>query len=147
MIQIIIKSFQELTKGELYAVLQLRSEVFVVEQNCVYQDIDSKDQVAIHVMGFKNEKLVAYTRLFGPGSYFEEASIGRVVVKISERAYGYGQDIMKASIQHIADYYNTRIIHISAQLYLKKFYSSLGFYAVGEIYLEDDIQHIKMLLK
>ena len=140
-----VKSFEELTKQELYALLQLRSEVFVVEQDCVYQDIDGKDQKALHVLGFKEDKLVAYTRLFKPGYYFKEPSIGRVVVVKKERAYKYGYDIMKASIKAIEENYNTSLIKISAQVYLKKFYSNLGFVAVGETYLEDDIPHIAMI--
>ncbi len=145
MLKIQVKTFKELTKEALYDVLQLRSEVFVVEQNCVYQDIDGKDQKALHVLGFKDNKLVAYTRIFKPGDYFKEPSIGRVVVVKKERAYKYGYDIMKASIKAIAKYYNTSLIKISAQVYLKKFYTNLGFIAIGEAYLEDDIPHIAMI--
>ena len=104
MLKIITKTFQQLTTDELYAILQLRSEVFVVEQNCVYQDIDKKDQNALHVLGFKNHTLVAYTRLFKPGDYFENASIGRVVVRQNERQHKYGYDIMKVSIDEIKKY-------------------------------------------
>jgi ElaA protein len=104
MIVIKVKTFQELTTQELYELLQLRSEVFVVEQDCVYQDIDGKDQNALHVIGFKNEHVIAYTRVFKPGYYFDEASIGRVVVKASEREHKYGYDIMKASIEAIKNY-------------------------------------------
>ncbi len=145
MLKIQVKTFKELTKEALYDVLQLRSEVFVVEQNCVYQDIDGKDQKALHVLGFKDNKLVAYTRIFKPGDYFKEPSIGRVVVVKKERAYKYGYDIMKASIKAIAKHYNTSLIKISAQVYLKKFYTNLGFIAIGEAYLEDDIPHIAMI--
>ena len=145
MLKIITKTFSELTTQELYDLLQLRSEVFVVEQDCVYQDIDGKDQKALHVLGFKNDKLIAYTRLFKPSFYFEEASIGRVVVAKKERQYNYGNDIMQASIEAIKTYYNTSIIKISAQVYLKKFYNNLGFIEIGEEYLEDDIPHIAMI--
>lgn len=145
MINIKIKTFQQLTTNELYQLLQLRSEVFVVEQDCVYQDIDGKDQKALHCLGFKNEILVAYTRIFKPGDYFKQASIGRVVVVESERQHKYGYDIMKASIQAVKDYYNETTITISAQSYLKCFYNNLGFNAVGEEYLEDGIPHIKMI--
>ena len=92
------KTFQELTTQELYDILQLRSEVFVVEQNCVYQDIDNKDQKALHVLGFKNEKLIAYTRIFKPGDYFKEASIERVIISKTENSHQYGYAIMLASI-------------------------------------------------
>lgn len=145
MLKITTKTFKELTTDELYALLQLRSEVFVVEQDCVYQDIDYKDQKALHVLGFKNNKLVAYTRLFKPGDYFNYASIGRVIVAQNEREHKYGYDIMNASINAIKEYYKETRIKISAQTYLKKFYNSLGFEEVGEGYLEDGIPHIGMI--
>ena len=145
MLTITTKTFQELTTQELYDILQLRSEVFVVEQNCVYQDIDNKDQKALHVLGFKNEKLIAYTRIFKPGDYFKEASIGRVIVSKSERSHQYGYAIMLASIEAIENLYKTTSIKISAQTYLKKFYTNLGFQETGEAYLEDGIPHIGML--
>lgn len=145
MLNIITKSFKELTTDELYAILQLRSEIFVVEQNCVYQDIDYQDQKALHVMGYKQEVLVAYTRLFQPGDYFEYASIGRVLVKAGERHLKYGYDIMEASINTITERYKETKIKISAQTYLKRFYNNLGFIQVGEGYLEDDIPHIGMI--
>ena len=145
MLKIKVKIFQELTTQELYDLLQLRSEVFVVEQDCVYQDIDGKDQKSLHVLGYKNEKLVAYTRVFKPGDYFKEASIGRVVVKASERQHQYGFEIMKASVEAIKTHYNETTIKISAQTYLKRFYNNLEFFEVGEEYLEDGIPHIGML--
>lgn len=144
---ITIKTFQELTTSELYELLQLRSEVFVVEQDCVYQDIDGKDVKALHVLGAKEGKIIAYTRLFNSGEYFDTPSIGRVVVKESERKYGYGHDLIKASIQAIVDNYNETTITISAQTYLQKFYESHGFKQVGEGYLEDGIPHIRMVRK
>ena len=139
-----VKSFSELTVSELYQILQLRSEVFVVEQDCVYQDIDFKDQKALHVLGYKNNTIIAYTRIFKPSDYFENASIGRVVVKQIERKYGYGHELMKVSIEAIKDSFHQEKITISAQLYLKKFYESHGFIQVGETYLEDGIPHIRM---
>jgi len=139
-----IKLFSELTTTELYQILQLRSEVFVVEQDCVYQDVDFKDQKAIHIFGFKNDKLVAYTRIFKPGDYFENASIGRVVVAGSERKFGYGHEIMKASITAIKNNFKVDKITISAQKYLKKFYEAHQFQQVEEEYLEDGIPHIRM---
>ena len=145
MLDIITKNFQELTTQELYDLLQLRSEVFVVEQDCVYQDVDGKDQKALHILGFKEKKLVAYTRLFKPGDYFENASIGRVVVALKERQHKYGYDIMIASITAIKKKYNETKIHISAQCYLKRFYNNLGFIEIGEEYLEDGIPHIGMV--
>ncbi len=147
MITTAVKTFNELTAQELYNLLQLRSEVFVVEQDCVYQDIDGKDQKALHVLGIKNNKIVAYTRVFKPGDYFAEASIGRVVVKEKERAFKYGYDVMNASIDAIKTNFNESIIKISAQTYLRKFYNNLGFTQVGEEYLEDGIPHIGMIKK
>lgn len=143
--EIIIKQFQELTLNELYSLLQLRSEVFVVEQNCVYQDIDGKDKKALHVLGFKEKALVAYTRIFKSGDYFKEASIGRVVVKKDERGSKLAWYIMKASIEAIEVQYNETRIKVSAQTYLRKFYNNLGFKQVGEEYLEDGIPHIAMI--
>ena len=141
-----VKTYSELTKDELYSLLQLRSEVFVVEQDCVYQDIDGKDQQALHVLGFKENQLIAYTRIFKPGDYFNQASIGRVVVKENERHHKYGNQIMIVSIQAVKQYFNETTIKISAQCYLKKFYNNLGFKEIGEEYLEDGIPHIAMLL-
>ena len=144
MLQIEVKAFNELSLEELYHLLQLRSEVFCLEQNCVYQDLDGKDMKAYHMMGKKNGQLIAYTRVFKPGDYFEEASIGRVAVKKSERKYGYGLDIMRASIDCIEKTFRTTSIRISAQSYLDRFYGSLGFIKEGEEYLEDGIPHIQM---
>lgn len=141
----ITKTFTELTTTELYHILQLRSEVFVVEQDCVYQDVDGKDQKSLHVFGFKNDKIVAYTRIFKPGDYFKNASIGRVVVSASERKFGFGHDLMKASIKAVETHFNVKEITISAQVYLKKFYESHRFNKVGDEYLEDGIPHIEML--
>lgn len=145
MMTIEIKAFNELTLASLYEVLQLRAEVFVVEQNCPYQDVDGKDQKAMHILGYHKEQLVAYTRVFKPGYYFDNASIGRVVVKENARQYGFGKDIMKASIAFIEDTLDLSTIELSAQTYLKKFYNDLGFQEIGEGYLEDDIPHIRML--
>ena len=139
-----IKTFLELTTTELYQILQLRSEVFVVEQDCVYQDVDFKDQKSLHVFGTKNDKIVAYTRIFKPGDYFTNSSIGRVVVAAPERKYGYGHDLMKASIEAIKTHFKVDEITISAQKYLKKFYESHHFIQIGEEYLEDGIPHIRM---
>ena len=145
MLEITIKTFQELTTKELYDLIQLRVDVFCVEQNCVYQDLDGKDEKAIHVIGKKNHKIIAYARVFKPGDYFKEASIGRVVVSKDERQHKYGYDIMKASIKTVKDYFNETTIKLSAQIYLRKFYNNLGFKEIGEEYLEDGIPHIAMV--
>ncbi|MDV7186548.1 GNAT family N-acetyltransferase [Lutibacter sp. TH_r2] len=145
MLKINTKTYSNLTKEEVYQILQLRSEVFVVEQDCVYQDIDFKDQKAMHVLGFKNNKLVAYTRIFKSGDYFKNASIGRVVVAKKERINGYGHLIFEASIKAVNQFFNEYYIKISAQKYLKNFYQSHNFKQIGEEYLEDGIPHIAMI--
>jgi ElaA protein len=139
-----IKRFETLSVSELYKLLQLRSEVFVVEQNCVYQDIDGKDAKALHLIGEDNGKIVAYARLFKPKDYFEEASIGRVVVKETSRSKKLGHILMREAIQVIETHFEVTQITISAQLYLKHFYESHGFVQTSETYLEDDIPHIRM---
>lgn len=145
-----LKKFDELTSRELYAILQLRSEVFVVEQNCVYQDMDGKDLKAWHLMGYEpdkhGEKLLAHTRLLPKGISYTEASIGRVVSSPAVRGQGIGRELMLKSIESIYTLYGKGPIRIGAQLYLKSFYASLGFIPEGEIYLEDNIPHIIMYL-
>jgi len=140
-----VKSFDEFSTQELYKILRLRAEVFIVEQDCVYQDIDNKDQKALHVIGYKNKEIVAYTRIFNSGDYFEYPSIGRVVVSKNERKYGYGHDLIKRSIEEIKEHFKTDQIKISAQCYLKKFYEKHDFKQIGEEYLEDGIPHIAMI--
>lgn len=140
-----ISPFEALSAFEWYQILQLRSEVFVVEQNCVYQDIDGKDYKAHHLVGKADDKIVAYSRLFAPGDYFERTSIGRVVIDAGYRDKKWGHEMMKEAISGIEDLFGKSEIEISAQLYLKKFYESHGFVAIGETYLEDDIPHIRMI--
>lgn len=140
-----IKRFKGLSTSELYEVLQLRSKVFVIEQNCIYQDIDGKDEKAIHVLGTFKGKIVAYSRIFSTADYFENASIGRVVVSEEYRNKKWGHLLMLESMLAIETIFGVQPITISAQLYLKKFYESHGFQKVGETYLEDGIPHIEML--
>jgi ElaA protein len=142
------KYFDELLPAELYAVMQLRNEVFVVEQNCVYQDADEKDLQGFHLMGWDGAKLVAYTRILPPGiAYALEASIGRVVTSPAYRGTGAGRQLMGLSITRAMAQFNVKTIKIGAQLYLEKFYQSLGFVQCGEGYFEDDIPHIPMQLQ
>lgn len=141
-----IKRFEALSLEELYSVLQLRSEVFVVEQNCVYQDIDYKDQKATHLIGEIEGKTIAYARLFKPNDYFEQASIGRVIVKEDCRHLKLGHELMREAIQAVKTTFGVTKITISAQLYLQHFYESHGFVTTSEMYLEDDIPHIEMKL-
>jgi ElaA protein len=141
----VLKKFDELTPYELYAILQLRNAVFVVEQACVFQDADDKDQGSYHFMGFADGILVAYTRLLPPGLGYEYASIGRVVTAPAVRRYGIGKKLMQQSIEAVYKLFGTGPIKIGAQLYLKNFYESFGFIQIGEPYLEDGIKHIYML--
>jgi len=140
----IIKYFQQLTIGQLYDILYLRNEVFVVEQQAAYLDTDYKDQKALHVLGYVDDKLAVYCRLFKAGDYFDEASIGRVVASPRYRKYGYGHLLMDKAIELMKTDLNEDIITISAQLYLQKFYESHGFERMSETYLEDGIPHIQM---
>lgn len=139
------KAFNELTPSELYFILQLRNEVFVVEQNCVYQDCDDKDRQSYHFMGWQQDKLVAYTRLMPAGIAYDEISIGRVVTSPSVRGTKTGRELMVRSIEKIHELFGKSAIQIGAQLYLKKFYESLGFIQNSNVYLEDGIDHIKMI--
>jgi len=147
----ILKKFDELSTRELYAILRLRSEVFVVEQNCPYLDTDELDFESWHLMGWSNQEnesqpsLLAYTRILPPGLAFEYASIGRVVTSPKARASGIGRQLMQQSIQNLYNLFGQVPIKIGAQLYLIKFYESLGFAKQGDVYLEDGIEHIKML--
>lgn len=143
----VCKKFEDLSLEELYEMMALRQEVFVVEQNCPYLDADGKDQLSFHVMGYDgNEKLIAYTRLVPHGiSYKKYPSIGRVVTAQVVRGKGAGKKLMEISMAHCERIWPGESIKISAQTYLKKFYESLGFEQVGEGYLEDDIPHIPML--
>lgn len=137
--------FNELDVYELYAALRLRSEVFVVEQNCVFLDMDNKDQDSYHVCGWKDGDLVAYTRLVPAGLAYEEPSIGRVITAPAARGTGAGRELMQVSIRELHRIWGNQPIRIGAQLYLKRFYESLGFRQTSEIYLEDGIEHIEML--
>jgi ElaA protein len=143
--QWILKPFNDLTPKELYKILQLRNEVFIVEQNCPYQDCDNKDIYAWHLMGLREEKLLAYSRLLAPGISYSESSIGRVVSSPSTRKTGMGKKLMQESIEQIRNLFHTDAIRIGAQLYLQKFYESFGFIKDSDIYLEDNIPHILML--
>lgn len=142
-----IKPFADLSLSELYSILELRSLVFVVEQNCVYQDLDNKDQKAIHLLGEIDGKLMAYARLFDAGIYFENTSIGRVIVHPEARAQKLGHQLIQKSIEQIKNLFDKEQITISAQLYLQKFYESHGFVATSEVYLEDDIPHVEMKIE
>ena len=140
----IVRSYEELSKDELFDMCEVRQEVFVVEQNCPYQDCDQKDKQSHHLMCYNNELLVAYLRIVKPGISYKEPSIGRVLTKLSSRKKGLGIELMKQGLAFCALQYPATNIRISAQQYLLPFYQSLGFYPVGEGYLEDDIPHMEM---
>ena len=143
----ILKEFKDLTLEEFHSILQLRINVFVVEQDCPYPELDGKDKLAYHFFAFAEEdssQIIAYTRIFKPGDYYTEAAIGRVVVHPDHRKDGLGYTLMKGSITKIETLFQTKKIKIGAQTYLQKFYESLGFIKVGKDYLEDGIPHIYM---
>jgi ElaA protein len=141
----ICKKFYELTVDELYALLRLRSEVFVVEQNCVFLDMDNKDQKCDHLLGWIDDDLAASVRIVPAGISYPEPSIGRVVTSPKYRGTGSGRKLMEEAIRLTIQLHGNQPIRIGAQLYLKKFYASLGFIADGGIYLEDGIEHIEMV--
>jgi ElaA protein len=140
------KPFTELTPDELYAILRLRSEVFVVEQNCVFLDMDNKDQKCHHLMGWRDKELLGYSRIIRAGISYVESSIGRVVTSPAARRLGVGRALLQTSIDTLYRLYGKQPIRIGAQCYLLKFYEAFGFVQKGEIYLEDGIEHIEMLL-
>ncbi len=140
------KPFTELTPHELYQILRLRSEVFVVEQNCVFLDMDNKDANCQHFMAWGEAgNLLAYTRIVPPSISYDEPSIGRVVTAPAARGLKIGRELMQRSIALTHELYGIRPIKIGAQMYLQKFYESLGFVQSSEMYLEDDIPHIEMI--
>ena len=154
MIQFTCKPFADLTVYELYDIMALRQEIFIIEQNCPYLDADGKDLKGWHLMGrqISDENtegvLVVYTRLLPKGvSYHDYASIGRVVSSASVRGSGAGKILMQESIKMMEKLYPNEPVKIGAQTYLLKFYESLGFESTGEEYLEDDIPHTTMILK
>lgn len=141
----IFKKFDQLINTEVYRILQLRSAVFVVEQDCVYQDIDDADLQAIHQLIWKEDQLIAYTRILPPGSYFEQLSIGRILTASSVRGQKLGHLLMKEAIAYCEEQYLHQPIKLSAQEYLIEFYRSHGFESIGKGYLEDGIPHIAMI--
>ena len=141
-----LKAFPELTLDELYALLRLRNEVFIVEQNCPFPDLDGKDQDSHHLLGHSEGTLAACTRIMPPGLAYEHASVGRVAAASGVRRSGVGRELMQKSLDVVEDLYGKVPIQIGAQLYLKNFYESFGFRQVGDGYLEDGIPHISMIL-
>ena len=136
------KSFSELTTNELYELLRVRSEVFVVEQNCVYQDLDYDDQASIHLWLTVADKVVALARVCPAGTHMKEVSIGRVIT--IERGKGYGKQIMLHAIDAAVEHFDARVIDIEAQEYAKGFYETVGFKQSSETFMLDGIPHIRM---
>ncbi len=146
--QFFLKTFNQLTLNEFHAILQLRINVFVVEQNCPYEELDNKDQIAFHLFAYAEDNsntVIAYTRIFKPGDYYKEAALGRVVVHPDFRKQQLGYTLIEKTIAVIEEKLQTSIIKIGAQTHLKRFYSSFGFRQIGEDYIEDGIPHIYMI--
>ena len=139
-----LKRFEDLSVEELYELLRLRSEVFVVEQRCNFMDMDNKDQKCYHLLGRKDHKLLAYARIVPPGLSYEFPSIGRILVSGEGRGMGFGVSLLEMSISTVEKLYGKTTIRIGAQLYLEKFYGSFGFFRSSSVYLEDEIEHIEM---
>ena len=142
-----IKTFEELNTSELYSILRLRSEIFVVEQNCVYQDLDNKDLSAYHLMAIDNNETVAYLRILPKGVSYKEISIGRFVVKKDYRRKNLGLELLNKALIFIEEDLKEKEVRISAQVYVKELYKKAGFIEASEEYLEDDIPHVEMLYK
>lgn len=139
-----VSTFEKLTTEELYGILHLRTDAFVMEQHVPYQDMDYKDQRAVHIHGYIDGRLAAYCRIFKAGDYFDEVSIGRLIIDREYRLQGYGHDLTSKALEWIKSEWNETRIAISVQAHLEKFYESHGFKRVGESYIEDTIPHIKM---
>ena len=139
------KPFDALSPHELYAIIRLRNEVFVVEQQCIFQDADNKDQQCFHLVGYIDSELAAYARLVPAGLSYEEVSIGRIITSPLFRNTGIGKALMQQAIDQCHKLFNKQAIKIGAQFRLKHFYESFGFTQIGEVYDEDGIDHIHMI--
>jgi len=141
----IIKKFEELTNTELYKILQLRQDIFIIEQACIFPDIDDKDEGAFHLMALDDGKIIGCIRILGKGISFEEVSIGRVALSASKRGRGIAKEMMNHAMSFIETELGEKRIRISSQSYVIPFYAGLGFKVVSDEYLEDDIPHVEML--
>ena len=142
-----IKTFDEFTVPELYAVLKARIDVFVIEQNCPYPDLDNYDQKAVHIWAEENGDVLAYCRIFDKGIKYDETSIGRVLTTEKARGKSLGKQLIQYAVETIENRFHTAEVRISAQDYLLRFYSGFGFEDTGKKYLEDDIPHTEMVRK
>lgn len=138
-------AFDDLTPDQLYDILQLRTEVFVVEQKCLYQDMDDQDRHAVHVLGILDDQLLCYSRLLVPGSQYPEPAMGRVITALSVRRQGYGKILLEESLSYCQNLWPDIGVRISAQQHLESFYQAFDFIKVSKPYLEDGIPHIEML--
>lgn len=143
---LVVKKFDELSTRELYDILSLREEIFIVEQDCPYHDLDYKDQKSMHLYKVEDDKIVSYVRILPKGvSYEKSPSIGRVITRKEYRKKGYSKEVLTKAIDYILNTFMESTIEISAQEYLIKFYSEFGFEKRGEVYLEDNLPHIHMI--
>ncbi|MCB0486499.1 MAG: GNAT family N-acetyltransferase [Flavobacteriaceae bacterium] len=142
-----LKTYDELTVDEFHDILKLRIDIFVVEQNCPYPELDTKDKKAWHFYGKNNDKIIAYTRIFKPRDYYQEAAFGRVVVHQEYRNQKLGYKLIEKTLEQIKNLFGRVPVKIGAQQHLEKFYGSFGFQQVGEPYIEDGIPHIYMVMK
>lgn len=142
-----LKKFNDLTNMELYTLLQERTSVFVVEQNCPYLEVDGKDPQSYHLFKEENGEIIAYLRILPAGISYQEASIGRVLVKKEYRGQGIAEELLRRGLDFIHQELKETTVKIQAQDYLRKFYGSFGFQAITETYLEDNIPHVDMLLQ
>jgi ElaA protein len=141
-----VKAFHKLSVDELYDLLYLRQQIFVVEQSCIYLDADGVDKDCLHLLGLVNKKIVGYARIIPAGIKYKTPSIGRVVVDEKHRGKGYAYKLMDKAIKIAIEEFKAKKLTISAQLYLKEFYQSIGFKVVGDVYLDCDLPHLKMVL-
>ena len=141
-----LKTFQELTPKELYLILQARVDIFVVEQECAYPEIDGKDDASHHLFLENDGHIAAYLRILQKGTIYEELSLGRVIVRKEYRRNGLGNELITRALEFVRRDLGERVVKIQAQEYLRSFYGSFGFKAISQVYLEDGIPHIDMIL-
>ncbi len=141
------KNFEQLDKNELYDVLAFREKIFVVEQECAYQELDHFDQQSTHILGYSQNELVAYARVLPPDTVYTQSSIGRVAVKKEARNTGFGRLLFKAALEEAQRLYSDQNIKIQAQIYLEEFYASFGFKTISEPYPDWGIWHVDMILE
>ncbi|MDY0942979.1 GNAT family N-acetyltransferase [Priestia megaterium] len=140
-----IKSFQELTNGELYEILQVRTAIFVVEQKCAYLEVDGKDKLAYHLFKKEDRKIIAYLRVLPKGISYQEASLGRIIVKQEQRGTGLGRELVARGIDFLENEWHEKTIKIQAQSRLQTFYESFDFRLISDIYSDEGLPHVDML--